>query len=267
VLFNLVGNAVKFTERGGVVIRVRSHGSGQGTAGLRFEVIDSGIGMEPDTAARLFTPFTQADTSIARRFGGTGLGLSISKRLVELMCGTIGVTSKPGTGSTFWFELPVEAVSRSLAPDVDANRAANATGTDQTVPRLSGLRILVVDDSALNRMLVERALKLEGAMSVQAVNGQQALELLKAEPQGFDAVLMDMLMPVMDGVTATRAIRQELKLETLPVIALTAGVMAEEKQKALDAGMTDFLVKPMDIKLLAEVISLHCSGSRPISSL
>ena len=262
VLFNLVGNAVKFTERGGVVIRVQPLNDGTGkSARLRFEVIDSGIGMEPDAAARLFTPFTQADATIARRFGGTGLGLSISKRLIELMGGAIGVSSKQGQGSTFWFELPLEAVPRSKPADADSNPLADASGMERSAPQLTGLRVLIVDDSALNRMLADRALKLAGAITTQATNGQQALDALMAQPQGFDVVLMDIQMPVMDGLTATRAIREQLKLDALPVIALTAGVMPEEKQKALDVGITDFLVKPMDIKLMTEVISLRCSPS------
>lgn len=266
VLFNLVGNAVKFTERGGVVIRVQPLNSdAEKFARLRFEVIDSGIGMEPDAAARLFTPFTQADATIARRFGSTGLGLSISKRLIELMGGAIGVSSKPGQGSTFWFELPLEAVPRSKPTDVDSRPAADAFGNERSALRLSGLRVLIVDDGATNRMFADRVLKLRGAITTQATDGQQALDLLKAQPQDFDLVLMDIQMPVIDGLTATRAIREELKLETLPVIALTAGVMAEEKQKALDAGVTDFLAKPIDINLLTEVIKLRCSDIRPPS--
>ena len=262
VLFNLVGNAVKFTETGGVVIRVLALDSGTDAVMVRFEVIDSGIGMEPDTAARLFSPFTQADATIARRFGGTGLGLSISKRLVELMGGTIGVTSKAGQGSIFWFELPLEAVSRNRPADVDSKSSGDESVKSHRAPRLSGLRVLIVDDSAINRILVDRALKVEGAMTAQAADGQQALDLLKAQPQSFDLVLMDIQMPVMDGLTATRAIREKLKLDTLPVIALTAGAMAEEKQKALDAGINDFLAKPMDINLLAEKVMAQASSRK-----
>ena len=268
VLFNLVGNAVKFTERGGVVIRVQPLSSGTETsARLRFEVIDSGIGMEPDAAARLFTPFTQADATIARRFGGTGLGLSISKRLIELMGGAIGVSSKPGQGSTFWFELPLEAVPRSKPPDVDSKPSAEVSGKDRSAPRLSGLRVLIVDDGAINRMLADRALKLEGAITTQATNGQQALDALMAQPRGFDLVLMDILMPVMDGLTATRAIREQLKLDALPVIALTAGVMAEERQKALEAGINDFLAKPMDIGQLVEKIRAHTAPQGKLETI
>jgi CheY-like chemotaxis protein len=206
--------------------------------------------MTPEAVAKLFAPFTQADSGIARRFGGTGLGLSISKRLVELMGGEIGVNSTSGTGSTFWFELPFE---RLADEEKTAMTAAQAKG-----PRLQGLRLLVVDDSQVNRYLAERVLQREGAEVTLMNDGQQALDCLRANPQGFDLVLMDIQMPVMDGLTATRAIREELGLETLPVIALTAGVMADEKQNALDAGINDFLPKPMDLDLMASMIRSYC---------
>ncbi|MFM2004367.1 MAG: hypothetical protein RLZZ09_22, partial [Pseudomonadota bacterium] len=210
VLMNLVGNALKFTEQGVVTIRAAPVTVTETAARLRFEIQDTGIGMSPEAVAKLFTPFTQADSGIARRFGGTGLGLSISKRLVELMGGEIGVESTPGTGSTFWFELPFERLADDEQPVNSA--AAQAKG-----PRLQGLRLLVVDDSQVNRYLAERVLKREGAEVTLMNDGQQALDGLRANPQGFDLVLMDIQMPVMDGLAATRAIREELGLKTLPV--------------------------------------------------
>ena len=250
VLLNLVGNALKFTEQGGVTVQVIPVSITKSSARLRFEIQDTGIGLSPDEVARLFQPFTQADTSIARRFGGTGLGLSISKRLVELMGGEIGVTSTYGIGSTFWFELPFDRL-----PDEEKPKSS---ATEVKGPRLEGLRLLVVDDSQINLYLAERVLKREGAEVTLMKDGQQALDALRANPQGYDLVLMDIQMPVMDGLAATRAIREELGLVTLPVIALTAGVLAEEKQNALDAGVNDFLPKPMDLGLMASMIRSYC---------
>ncbi len=207
VLFNLAGNAIKFTEHGEGVIRVQPREADETNIRLRFEVRDTGIAIAPEGLAGLFDPFIQAEAYINRRFGGTGLGLSISKRLVELMGSEIGAESRIGEGSTCWFELPLaraaagEPVSR---PRPTPERPAG--------PRLTGMRVLVVDDSALNRDVVERALGLEGAIATLAADGQQAVQLLRARPAAFDAVLMDVQMPVMDGLTATRLIRGELGL-------------------------------------------------------
>ncbi|MDX5410080.1 MAG: response regulator [Thauera sp.] len=259
LLFNLVGNAIKFTERGEVALRVRTDPLADGGLRLRVEVRDTGIGISPEALARLFTPFTQADAGIGRRFGGTGLGLSICKRLVELMGGTIGAQSQPGLGSLFWFELPLEpAAGEAVA---QAARSAPA----QHGPRLSGAHVLVVDDSAMNRDLVERALALEGATATLAADGQQALELLKSRPQAFDAVLMDVQMPVLDGLGATRRIREELGLVALPVIAFTAGVRDEQQAAARAAGADDVLPKPMDLEQMTQLL-LRWIGPRPPSA-
>lgn len=219
---------------------------------LRFEVSDTGIGISPAALAQLFQPFTQADASTTRRFGGTGLGLSISKRLVEMMGGTIGASSTPGAGSTFWFELPLARVATDApthTPPITAPAPAAPRG-----PRLSGLRVLGVDDNRLNLFLLERALQLEGASVHLAADGQQALQTLRAHPGGFDVVLMDIQMPVMDGLTATREIRQDPALRDLPVIALTAGVLGEEREAARNAGMDDFLAKPLDLTAMVAML-------------
>ena len=259
LLFNLVGNAIKFTERGEVALRVRTDPLADGGLRLRVEVRDTGIGISPEALARLFTPFTQADAGIGRRFGGTGLGLSICKRLVELMGGTIGAQSQPGLGSLFWFELPLEPA----AGEAVAQAAPSAPA--QHGPRLSGAHVLVVDDSAMNRDLVERALALEGATATLAADGQQALELLKSRPQAFDAVLMDVQMPVLDGLGATRRIREELGLVALPVIAFTAGVRDEQQAAARAAGADDVLPKPMDLEQMTQLL-LRWIGPRPPSA-
>ncbi|MCC7279256.1 MAG: response regulator [Chromatiaceae bacterium] len=255
VLINLTSNAIKFTERGTVTLRVLTPEVGEEIARLRFEVTDTGMGIAPAALAALFTPFTQAHDGIARRFGGTGLGLSICKQLVELMGGQLGADSQPGQGSTFWFEVPLRRVAGGSAAMPAAPTPARPDG-----PRLKGLHILVVDDSAMNRDLMERALVLEGAAATLAAEGQQALQFLKARPRAYDAVLMDVRMPVLDGLTATRRIRGELGLRELPIIAFTAGVLKEEREAARAAGVNDTLAKPLDLE---RMVALLLRWTRP----
>lgn len=257
VLLNLTSNAIKFTAQGEVVIRVRVRETGPAALRLRGEVQDSGIGIAPEALAGLFTPFTQADASIGERFGGTGLGLSICKRLVELMGGVIGAKSELGHGSTFWFELPLlRAEAEELTAELeDLARETSSPALPAAGPRLTGAHVLVVDDSAMNRDLVERALRLEGATATLAGDGQQAIQLLKARPQDFDAVLMDVQMPVMDGLTATRLIRADLGLSEMPVLAFSAGVFEDQQAAARAAGANEVLPKPMDLDQLAATLA------------
>ena len=250
ILINLVGNAVKFTEQGEVRVVVLPVAVTETTSRLRFEIRDTGVGIAPEVMGTLFRPFTQADDSITRRFGGTGLGLSICKRLVELMGGIIDVDSWEGSGSTFWFEIPFE-----LTTVVTTESFKRTTETVvNSGPRLKGRRILVVDDSDLNQIVVARALALEGAQTSIANDGQQALDCLRAQPKEFDIVLMDVQMPVMDGLTATQILRGDPVLCEIPVIAFTAGVLHDERQNALDAGVNDFLAKPVDLEEMVAVL-------------
>ena len=255
VLTNLCGNAVKFTERGQIEVVVLPLAVTDTQARLRFEVRDTGIGITAATLANLFQAFTQADESITRRFGGTGLGLTISKRLVELMQGDISAVSTPGQGSTFWIEVPFARAATGSFADPPARRGGSPN--PPRGQRLAGLRVLVVDDIAMNRLLVEQALRQEGATTRTAGDGQAALELLKAQPRGFDVVLMDIQMPVMDGITATRAIRADAILAGVPVIAFTAGVLGEERAAALAAGMNDFLAKPVDLDTMTGLLASY----------
>lgn len=256
ILVNLLSNAVKFTAKGTVRLSASvQEGLQDGVPDrvrLRLAVTDTGIGIEPEVLDRLFMPFTQADTSTTRRFGGTGLGLSIVKQLTELMGGEFGVESMPGSGSTFWVVLPLDVVSEdAMAP------AASGGGLQER--RLSGMRILVVDDSPVNLEVCQHILEREGARIGVASDGREAVERLRMEPHGFDAVLMDVHMPILDGNEATRLIRGELGLHALPVIALTASALIAERERVLEAGMNDFVTKPFDVDALVRTVR-RCAG-------
>ncbi|SCK51996.1 PAS domain S-box-containing protein [Variovorax sp. HW608] len=246
ILVNLLSNAVKFTARGSVRLQVHAVARDEHAVRLRLSVTDTGIGIEPALLDRLFTPFMQADSSTTRRFGGTGLGLSIVRQLVELMGGEIGVASTSGVGSEFWVVLPLD-----IAGDDDAFPMP-----DEPLPvrRLEGARVLVVDDSATNLDVCRHILEHEGARVSLASDGAQAVLQLRAAPDAVDAVLMDVHMPGLDGNEATRRIRGELGLRDLPVIALTASALIAERDRALEAGMTDFISKPFEVEALVRIV-------------
>ncbi|MDX2018198.1 MAG: response regulator [Planctomycetota bacterium] len=247
ILMNLTGNAVKFTEHGSVTIIARER------AGvLSFEVRDTGIGMNAEQISRLFRPFTQADASTTRRFGGTGLGLAISKRLAEMLGGTIHAQSAPGLGSAFTLEIRPGIVEGAGArsgrtSNLDAIESERPAAWDEV--RLSG-RVLVVDDGADNRLLLQTILESLGLTVDTAENGQEALDAMARGR--YDAVLMDMQMPVMDGLTAVRALRA--RGERTPIIAATAHAMREELDRCLHAGCDDSVTKPIDPETLVRVL-------------
>lgn len=239
ILVNLAGNAIKFTTTGTVDLRlfaVRRTPLGAPQLRLCIEVADTGCGMSREQIARLFRPFSQADSSISRRFGGTGLGLTICKRLAEAMGGSITVMSAPGRGSRFRVEIQLAASPKPPPPPPPPLPVVFAN-----------VRVLLVDDHPLNRQLVMDLLADQGIAVDPAADGHEALELLTTRARShYDAVLMDIQMPEMDGLAATRAIRREHRLVDLPIIALTAHTMRHEIESALAAGMNDHLGKPID---------------------
>ena len=251
ILTNLLSNAIKFTERGGVSLRVRQVAATASHVTLRFAVRDTGIGIASDVQEQLFAPFAQADASITRRFGGTGLGLSIVKRLAKLMGGKVHLESTLGVGSEFsvTLEFPLASLEALDRPETGSTEPG-----DYALP---GVRVLLVDDSDINLEVTRRILEAEGARVRLASNGQQAVDLLAAEPDAVDVVLMDVQMPVLDGYDATRRIRNELHLQDLPIIALTAGALSSERQRSSDAGMDDYIVKPFDAQQLMRSVLRH----------
>jgi CheY-like chemotaxis protein len=244
VLTNLVSNAVKFTRRGTITVRL-----GHGPDGPVLEVADTGIGIPPDQQARLFTPFTQADASTARQFGGTGLGLAISRRLVEAMGGSLGLVSAPGCGTTFTVHLPLPIADPPVDP---AARPVAAGGAPAALP--PGLRILLAEDNPVNQRVATAMLAKLGCEVVVAGDGRAAVEALAAG--GFAVVLMDCQMPEMDGFQATEAIRamESGGDQRIPIIAMTANASAEDRERCLLCGMDDHVAKPITQAGLAGAI-------------
>ncbi|MFZ2309096.1 MAG: ATP-binding protein [Rhodoferax sp.] len=257
VLVNLGGNAIKFTSEGEVVIAVRLVERGAQGARLEFSVRDSGIGIAPEKLAHVFDGFSQAESSTTRRYGGTGLGLSISKRLVDLMGGDLCLDSTLGQGSNFYFQLDFALAQEVVAPVAEKPRPP------EKAKRLLGMRLLVVEDNKINQMVAQGLLTQEGAEVVLAENGQLGVNAVTNSQPGFDAVLMDVQMPVMDGYTATRIIRQDLGLTRLPVIAMTANAMASDRAACLGAGMNDHVGKPFELDHLVALLLQHTGRNAP----
>jgi len=243
IINNLIANALKFTAKGAISISVRQIAANR----YRFEVSDTGIGIDADSLDRLFQPYSQASTSTTREYGGTGLGLHICKQLAQLMQGDVGVRSTVGQGSTFWADVELATVSLPDTASGDLERG---------LPDIGGLRVLVVDDNLINREVVSTMLERAHAVVTQACDGREAVAAVAAggADSCYDVVLMDMRMPVMSGIEATRQIRGLQNGANLPIIAFTADTMGEDRDRVFEAGANDLLAKPIDKNRLFELV-------------
>lgn len=243
VVINLIGNAIKFTETGTVEFNVSLQSKGQGKSTIYFEVKDTGIGIPEEAYPKIFNRFSQADSGTSRKFGGTGLGLAICKQLVNLMNGTIGFTSEEGVGSTFWFKIELPEAVQDYdefvqVPDVEIDFAK--------------LKVLAVDDNPESLKVLKFYFEDHNGKLDIAESGMESIKLMQS--RDYDLVLMDMQMPGMDGLETTRIIKADEKLKAIPIIALTANAMAQDKERCLAAGMDDFLTKPVDFEALNKIL-------------
>jgi len=254
VLINLISNAIKFTDHGEIRLTVNQVVETNNIVKLFFSVQDTGIGMKPDQTKRLFTPFTQADTSTTRKYGGTGLGLAISKNLVNMMGGEIWCESTPGIGSVFYFTTKFTVPSRptSMATVVQDIKPFIAGQHGDAQEELNGIRILLAEDNEINQLIATEILSIAGYSVDVANNGKEAIDMLVAG--NYDLVLMDIQMPEMDGLTATAKIRKMQRFADIPIIAMTAHAMTDARDKSLETGMNDHITKPIEPDLLYKAV-------------
>lgn len=246
---NYAANALKFTQTGRIVLRVSADAQTSTTATLRFEVEDTGIGVDPAALPKLFSAFEQADNSTTRNYGGTGLGLAITKKMAELMGGSAGVESTPGQGSTFWFTAVLKKADQFSD---EATSDTSSTAEQEILRDYAGKSILLVEDEPINREIAEMLLVSLGLRVDLAENGKEAVE--KARSNDYDIILMDMQMPVLDGLDATRQIRFLPRHRATPILAMTANAFTENKNQCFDAGMDDFVSKPVAPEVLYETL-------------
>ncbi|MBA4015809.1 MAG: hybrid sensor histidine kinase/response regulator [Pirellula sp.] len=252
VLMNLISNAVKFTERGNVVLHVGLESRSEDRVRIRFSVADTGIGISAADQERIFAPFTQVDASSTRRHGGTGLGLAIASDLVEAMGDRLSVQSSEGEGSVFSFALNLSTVAPKTDGETHLETSPRNESTEVRVPPPGGLRVLVAEDTPTNQKLISHVLQKRGHHVDIAATGEEAVAAVVQRQ--YDVILMDVQMPKMDGLQATAAIRALPGRERVPIIALTAHAMSGDRQRCLDAGMDHYLPKPLDIRKLLEVV-------------
>ncbi len=269
ILANLLGNALKFTERGKIALKIKLTALERSMASLHFCVCDTGIGISQEDQAYLFQPFSQVDTSATRRFSGTGLGLAISRKLLKLKGSDLQVESTPGQGSNFSFELLLPLRTEELHHQVNRRQEERQAGTLSRDLRergktLSGARILVAEDNVINQLVVKEFLKLSGVNVDIANNGREALQLL--ELHRYDAILMDVHMPEMGGIEATKIIRAQSKWKALPILALTAGVTREEREACEASGMNDVIAKPINPEALIESLRQWINPTNAVTS-
>lgn len=262
IIMNLVGNAIKFTEDGEVTVAVSMESEVADGIHLHFAVKDTGIGIPPNKQKQVFESFSQADGSTTRQFGGTGLGLTISSHLVQMMNGNIWLESEVGQGSTFHFTATFGLPSKTADSPSDKPDAAGANDeTPSAVVLPVEIRILLAEDDEINQRLAQRVLEMQGYTVTTANNGQKALDALELEADAYDIVLMDVQMPIMDGLTATHEIRSSEKGQThIPIIAMTANAMEGDKEKCLEAGMDSYITKPVNPQELLEAVEKTLSG-------
>ena len=263
VIVNLIGNAIKFTDRGEVVLDVSCQSKSQSTCTLRFSVRDTGIGIPADKQARIFEDFQQADRSTTRSHGGTGLGLAISSQLVELMGGRIEVDSATGRGSTFHFtvDFPIvkstdhEQTPNAPALDVASNQLPSDAPTQKAESPLESVRVLLAEDNKVNQTLATKLLEKLGCHVTVVENGSQAVATLSENE--FDVILMDVEMPEMDGISATKEIRrrEQDSQQRIPIVALTAHAIVGDRERCLASGMDDYLSKPVRINEIKTMLT------------